>query len=348
MKVIESHLDIRFIGFGTARPKGPGFSNADLLKRNPATKDWGETKIGLMAKRIEDELGFKHRYFSHFPGDAFAHETEESTESLALEATKAAVGARVTEIEAFVHGTTTSRRFAGSQAASIMGSFGHVCPAYETKAGCSTSLAALHMGQALLKFGYKNVLVSGAETLSKVIDPARRDDWFGLADGAASIWMENSSPADAHVRVLKSFFSTRGEHVDLYTTSGILPPRREDVDAGGFSLRGDGLALGALSKKHYVDMLKTLLPTEEERRSIRWIVPHQVSRRLIDDVVGELKIGGEILWSADRIGNIGGSSILYTLSEALEKNTFKKGDRILLASVGGGLSFAGQVWEARS
>ena len=47
----------------------------------------------------------------------------------------------------------------------------------------------------------------------------------------------------------------------------------------------------------------------------------------------------------NEIGNIGGASVLYTLSDAIQKNTFQAGDQILMMSVGGGLSYSMHLWE---
>jgi 3-oxoacyl-[acyl-carrier-protein] synthase-3 len=55
----------------------------------------------------------------------------------------------------------------------------------------------------------------------------------------------------------------------------------------------------------------------------------------------------EVIWDADRVGNIGGSSILYSLANALKGDRLNGSGDMLLMSVGGGLSFAGQLWTWR-
>lgn len=342
MNIIEPKLPIRFLGFGRAWPK-KSFSNIDLLRMNPDCKDWSEKKLELMSARITQEIGFTNRNWAHIPATPFTPD-EPTTESLAFEATARALNAK-TNVELFIHGTTTTRRYSGSQASSIMGQLGISCPAYETKAGCSTSLATLHMAYGFLSMGYPNVLVSVAETMSKVIHPQRRDDWFGMADGAATIWLEKANASQAQAIVLKSFFSTQGKLVDLYTTPADLPPRKEALENFGYCLTGDALALRAHAKEHYLEMLKNFLATPQDRQSIKWIVPHQVSRALTEEVKREADISGELLWSADRFGNLGGSAVLFTLAEALENKVFRPKDRVLLMSVGGGLSFACQLLE---
>src|SRR6185503_3112834 len=86
---------------------------------------------------------------------------EETSELLALEAARRALGGHSgAELQAFIHGTTTTSRYTGSQAAAILGRLDSHASAWELKAGCSTSLASLHLAVALLGSGYDNVLVS--------------------------------------------------------------------------------------------------------------------------------------------------------------------------------------------
>ena len=52
-----------------------------------------------------------------------------------------------------------------------------------------------------------------------------------------------------------------------------------------------------------------------------------------------------ILRDSEQIGNVGGTSVLYSLTQAIQNNIFKKGDKVLLMSVGGGLTYCMQLWE---
>src|SRR5262249_12679599 len=95
------------------------------------------------------------------------------------------------------------------------------------------------------------------------------------------------------------------------------------------------------------ELVDALVPDHGERRAFRYVIPHQVSRALIDEVIAETGLGGEVLWNAREFGNLGGASVLFTLADALARNVFAAGDRILFLSVGGGLSMAGQIWESK-
>ncbi len=344
MSLIHPNVKINILSAGRAWPKSKAITNLDLLLRHPETKEKSLSVLKELDFRITRGFGFSQRYLAHFPDEPL-RSNEETSESLALQAVqKVFEGLKLPQPDAFVLGSTTSSRYTGSQATSILGKLGLQLPAYEMKAGCSTSLASLHFAQALLSFGYKNVLVSCAETLSKVIHPEVRETWFGLADGAAALYLE-ADPQNGEIEILKSFYSTDGRFVDLYTTPGVLPPHREELEKKGYFLSGDSSHLKEIAKDKYLSMIQNLLPTQSDRDAVSWIIPHQVNRLLIDEVCRESQLNGEILWSADQYGNLGGSSVLFTLAEAIEKRRFKKNDQVLLMSVGGGLSFAAQLWQ---
>ena len=321
---------------------GPAVSNLDLLLKHPDTADKPRPMLEELAKRVARTYGFSERFLTRFPGTPYRLH-EETSETLARSAVKLTLGANGAP-EAFVLGTTTARRYTGSQATSVLASFGLEIPAYEIKAGCSTSLASLHLAQALFSQGYDSVLVSCAETLSKVINPAVRETWFGLADGGAAIWLERAKDK-AQFEIVKSVYSTDGKYVDMYTTQGDLPPRAEVLEAGGYYLSGDSSELKELAKKKYLAMIEALLPDAESRKRITQVIPHQVNLELIEQVLAETGITGQMNWSAKEFGNLGGTSVLFTLVQAISEKRFKSGDEILLMSVGGGLSFAAQVWR---
>ncbi|MBK7892018.1 MAG: 3-oxoacyl-ACP synthase [Bdellovibrionales bacterium] len=343
MKILSPYLKVKIRGYGRSWPS-VAYSNIDLLKMNPETVGKDEAVLAHLADKIQSKWGFNHRFLAQRPGDPLSPDSMTS-EDLALKAVKEALIQNPGfHPEIFIHGTTTSRRYTGSQATSILGKVGLEIPAYEIKAGCSTSIASLHLAQSFLKSGYKSVLVSCAETLSKVMHPEIRETWFGLADAGAAVWLEvdDESP---DFTLLKSGYSTDGRHVDMYTTTGDLPPRNVDVEANKFALSGDSSQLRELSKIRYLEMINLLVPTEGSKSRARWLIAHQVNKGLVTEILTETKWQPELIWSAAEFGNVGGTSVLFSLAQAFEENKFKSGDEIILLSVGGGLSFACQHWK---
>lgn len=339
------HPNIRFDIHAAARvlPDSPPVTNLEILQNFPRTSNYPLSFLEKFAEKIGEEFGFYSRYWCHKPWECLNQSRNSTAESLATEAVEQLIK-KVShhKIDAFLLGSTTNKRFTGSQAAAVLGSLGIEAPAYDLKTGCSTSLATLHLAYALMALGYRNILVSCAETLSKVIDPENEKTWIGLADGAAALFLEKKETGSFTVE--KTLFSTDGKYVEAFTTQGVFPPTKEQIDTIGYHLIGDETLMKELAYAKYQQILTHLLPTIEDRDEITWIIPHQVNRKLMMQVLQENRLSNkEVIWDSDQIGNIGGASILYSLARAVEEKMFHRSGKILMFSVGGGLSYAGQI-----
>lgn len=341
------HPNIRFDISAASRmlPESGPISNLDILKNFPRTADKSQGFLEKFAEKIGEEFDFHTRYWCHKPWEPLDASRELTAESLAVSAVKKLLEQHKTpRIQSFLLGSTTNKRFTGSQAAAVLGELGLNAPAYDLKTGCSTSLSTLHLAYALMAFGYRNTLLCCAETLSKVIDPENEKTWIGLADGAAALFLEQSD--EGAFTVEKSFFSTDGKYVEAFTTQGVFPPTKEQIDTVGYHLVGDEALLKELAHERYSEMIDHLLPDQQAKDDITWVIPHQVNRKLVDQLLNENQLTDKtVIWDSNTIGNIGGASIVYTLARAVEEKIFDRPGKILLMSVGGGLSYAAQILQ---
>ena len=345
MEILSPNIRFDITAASRVLPDSPPITNLDILQNFPRTSGHSLSFLEKFAEKIGEEFGFYSRYWCHKRWEPLDKSKAITAESLAIDAVqKLFAQFTPSKIHAFLLGSTTNKRFTGSQAAAVLGSLGIDAPAYDLKTGCSTSLSTLHLAYALMALGYSNVLVSCAETLSKVIDPENEKTWIGLADGAAALFMEKKETGAFTIE--KSFFSTEGKYVEAFTTQGIFPPTKEQIDSIGYHLIGDESLMKELAYAKYKQMLAHLLPTKEDRNAITWIIPHQVNRKLITQLLQENDmINQSIIWDSDTIGNIGGASVLYSLARAIEEKVFDRPGKILMMSVGGGLSYAAQVLQ---
>lgn len=345
MEILSPNIRFDITAASRVLPNSPPVTNLDILKNFPRTSSHSLSFLEKFAEKIGEEFGFYSRYWCHKPWESLDKSRALTSESLATEAVqKLFAQFTPSKIHAFLLGSTTNKRFTGSQAAAVLGSLGVDAPAYDLKTGCSTSLSTLHLAYALMALGYSNILVSCAETLSKVIDPENEKTWIGLADGAAALFMEKKETGAFTIE--KTFFSTEGKYVEAFTTQGVFPPTQEQIDTIGYHLIGDESLMKELAYVKYKQMLAHLLPTEEDREAITWIIPHQVNRKLITHLLEENQIiNKSIIWDSDTIGNLGGASVLYSLARAVEEKIFDRPGKILMMSVGGGLSYAAQVLQ---
>jgi len=79
---------------------------------------------------------------------------------------------------------------------------------------------------------------------------------------------------------------------------------------------------------------------------IDWCVPHQANLRIIEAVTKRLGIpASKVLTNVERVGNTASASIPIMMSEALDKNLFRRGDKILTITFGGGFVWGGMLLE---
>jgi 3-oxoacyl-[acyl-carrier-protein] synthase-3 len=77
---------------------------------------------------------------------------------------------------------------------------------------------------------------------------------------------------------------------------------------------------------------------------IRWIIPHQSNRRIIDAFAERLGASPKQLFvNLEWCGNTGAASIPIALAEAVQKGRVERGDLVLLVAFGGGLTWAATV-----
>lgn len=343
MTILEPNLRFNITSAARVLPESSPITNLDILQHFPRTADKSPGFLKKFAEKIGEEFGFHSRHWCHKPWEPLDASRELNAESLAISAVKQLLAKyNIKAIQAFLLGSTTNKRFTGSQAAAVLGELRLNAPAYDLKTGCSTSLSTLHLAYALMTLGYDDVLVSCSETLSKVIDPDNEKTWIGLADGAAALFLEKNKKGSFTVE--KTFFSTDGQYVEAFTTQGVFPPTQEQMDTVGYHLHGDEHLMKELAFSRYNEMIEALLPSQHEKDAITWIIPHQVNRKLIDVILAKNNLLNKtVLWDSDVVGNLGGASILYTLARAIEEQLFDKQGKILMMSVGGGLSYAGQI-----
>ncbi len=346
MMLLFPEIKISVISAATALPEVEPTTNLEILNNNPSTMKLSEEQRIKLSKSIEKRYGMSKRYMIRKPW-LDIQKNELSCEELAFQSLNKCYNSSSKNIEFFIHGTTTSSRYTGSQATAILSKLGLYSPAIEIKAGCSTSLASLNSGIFSIQSGVDNVMITCTETMTKVIGQEERENWFGFSDGGASIWLSQfNKDLNHNFKVLGLCFGTDGTLVDTYTTPGKLPPNKEDLENNFYTLKGDGSKLEEYSKKYYSQMFTAMNEKFNLEESINYIIPHQVNLNLINKVLKEFNLQNiPLLRNNSEIGNIGGSSVMYTLADSINKNIFKSGDRILMCSVGGGLTYCMQIWE---
>jgi len=302
-------------------------------------RDGDPDQQAFAAKGIEQSLGLRQRHWTHRPGDGLDHGAEQSSLDLATEAARRALADASVDAEdlgLIVATTSTPHRMTSTLAAPVGAALGTTCPAMDLRTGCSAALFALQTGASLVQAADRPVLVVAAETFSKVIPSQHKMAVLSLGDGAAALVLGRREGASVH----RVFLKTDGRLAGLITTTGALPPTLEEIARGGYVLSGAPEELAATLPAKYGEALDSVMGEHD------LYVPHQTSLPLIREVAAAAGIDATKVYS-DGVGdhaNIGSAGWVAGLAEAWREGRLRRDETVLVAAVGGGMSWGAARW----
>ena len=309
-----------------------GFGHA-FPKRIVTNKELEET-IDTNDARIIQRTGIKQRYVA---GEG------ETTASLGEEAGRKALdraGITPDDLDLIIVATTTPDNTFPATAVDIQNRLGMTHgAAFDVQAVCSGFIFALTTADTYIKSGMaKNILVIGAETMSRLMDWEDRTTCvlFGDGSGAVVLSAHQGDGTTADRGILTTHLRSDGSHKEkLYVDGG--PSSTQTV--GHLRMQGRDVF------KHAVGMITDVIEDAFEATSmtaedVDWFIPHQANKRIIDASAKKLNIPPEkVVINVDQTGNTSAGSIPIALSQAAESGRLEKGQMILLEAMGGGFTW---------
>jgi 3-oxoacyl-[acyl-carrier-protein] synthase-3 len=297
----------------------------DMLARTLDTSDaWISQRTGIRTRHVA------------------AH--GQSTGDLAVEAGRRALeSAGGHPVDLVVVATTTPDHPCPATAPAVASRLGlGTVPAYDVGAVCSGFLFALASATAAIESGrHHRVLVVGAETYSRIVDPTDRTTAVIFGDGAGAVVLE-AGDAQAPGAVLSISLHSDGAHRELILIEE--GGSRNPVAAGAArTSRGyfamQGTRVFGLATRAMVDSsVLALASAGWDAQDVRWLVAHQANRRILEAVAAELGIAPErAVVHVDRVGNTSAASIPLALCDTSPR--MATGDRVLLTAFGGGATW---------
>ena len=215
---------------------------------------------------------------------------------------------------------------------------------FDVNAACSGFLFALVTGTKYVESGtHKKVIVVGSDKMSAITDYTNRETCVLFGDAAAAVLLEPSTD-DTGIRdaVLRS--DGAGRH-SLYMKAGgsLNPSSHETVDAKEHFVYQEGQAVFKFAVTKMADVTAEIMARNRlTSKDVAWLVPHQANLRIIDATARRMGIGKEqVMVNIDRYGNTTDATIPLCLWDW--ESQLRKGDNLILASVGGGFTW-GAVW----
>uniref|UniRef100_A0A1P8D6Q4 Beta-ketoacyl-[acyl-carrier-protein] synthase III n=1 Tax=Gracilaria firma TaxID=2510791 RepID=A0A1P8D6Q4_9FLOR len=216
--------------------------------------------------------------------------------------------------------------------------------AFDLTAACSGFVLAIVTAAQFIQNGsYKNILIIGADVLSKWIDWSDRKTCILFGDGAGAAIIQACSEKDN--AILGFQLNTDGEQsneLSIIYKENISPLNTFKLFQGQFeyiSMNGKEVYKFAISKVP-ASITKCLNALHLSTKDINWLLLHQANKRILQAVADRLSIdNGKIISNLSKYGNTSAASIPLALDEALQNNKINKEDIIVISGFGAGLTW---------
>lgn len=310
-------MSFRILGTGMSVPERI-VKNDELANYVETNDEWIKQRVGIAERRVA---------------------TTETCADMAEKAAKAALenaGVKPEELDLIIASTISGDYASPSLSCLVQKRIGATCMAFDISAACSAFMFLLETAAGYFARGHKKVLLVSSEKLSKLVDWSDRSTCVIFGDGAgAAVLGEGDSYFD-------SVFNVTGddEVIRIPTYAGNSPFSALEPEKPVIHMAGQETFKYAVNA--IVHDIKTLL----ERNSIspdevKYVVPHQANKRIIDAASRRLGIPYEkFVVDIDKYGNTSSASLPIALDELWRSGELKRGDLVVFTAFGGGLADA--------
>jgi 3-oxoacyl-[acyl-carrier-protein] synthase-3 len=301
-------------------------TNKDLEKMVETTDQWILERTGIRERHIVDK------------GVA--------TSDLGVEAARKALvqrGIEASDLDAIIVSTVTPDMLFPCTACLVQHKLGAKDVwGFDMNAACSSFVYGLQVGTQFVAAGsHKKVMVIGADVMSSIIDYTDRATCIIFGDGAGAVVLEPAG--EDSLGVIDFLHEIEGAGgTSLYMPGGgsLNPSTHETVDKKMHYVHQDGQAVFKFAVRKMAEVCERLLERNHLKGSdIDVFIPHQANKRIITATGDRLGLRPEAtIINIDRFGNTTSATIPLAMETARQEGKLKKGDLVLLASVGAGFT----------
>ena len=300
-------------------------TNADLEKMVDTNDQWIMERVGIRERHIVDK------------GVA--------TSDLAVEAAKKALaerGIQPSDLDAIIVGTVTPDMFFPSTACLVQDKLGAKNVwGFDLSGACSAFVYALQAGAQFVATGsHKKVLVIGADVMSSIIDYTDRATCVIFGDGAGAVLLEPTEDELGLIDFVHEVDGSGGCSLFMPGGGSLNPSSHETVDKKMHFVHQDGGAVFKFAVRKMAALCEEILKRNNiDGSEIDAFIPHQANKRIITATAERLNMRPEaVIVNIERYGNTTAGTIPLAMETARQEGRLKKGDLVLLASVGAGFT----------
>ncbi len=323
---------IAITGSGSAAPQTV-LTNDQLAAIVETSDEW-----------IESRTGMKHRHITS------ERESLSQLSAIAAQRAIAMAGIAATDIDLIILATSTPDDLFGS-ACQVQGLIGATkAVAFDLTAACSGFLFALITAAQFIRTGvYQNVLIIGADVLSRWVDWSDRTTCVLFGDGAGAVVCQGIDSGDRLLACQMYSDGSQNNNLNLNYQSK-SPNLVADVTTqqGTYqpiTMNGREVYRFAVAKVPEA-IGKAMFHANLTAEDIDWLLLHQANQRIMDAVAKRLKIPQhKILTNVAEYGNTSAASIPLALDEAVRNGKVKPGDIIASSGFGAGLTWGAAIFQ---
>ncbi|HUR20190.1 MAG TPA: beta-ketoacyl-ACP synthase III [Vicinamibacterales bacterium] len=316
---------VKIAGLSAFVPPGL-LTNADLTKLVDTSDEWILQRTGIRERHIVEK------------GVA----TSDIAKPAALAAI-AEAGLTPDDIGLIVFGTTTPDMMFPSTACVLQSKIGASNAwGFDLGAACSGFVYSLTVGWQMVASGACNhALVVGADVMSSIIDYKDRSTCVLFGDGAGAVVLSVAGPDEPGlIDFANEIDGNGGEALCMPAGGSRMPATHETVDQGLHYMKQDGATVFKFAVRKSGEISQRVLAKNGlTGADLDLYVSHQANRRIIEATAERIGLSPEkVVINLEHYGNTTAATIPLALVDARKDGRLKKGDLVLLTSVGAGFT----------
>jgi len=319
----------RIIGTGEFLPEKV-MTNHDLEKLCDTSDEWIRKRTGIEERRVADD--------------------EDGTSDLAAWAGEMALadaGIHAEELDLVICGTLTPDMMLPANGSIIQGKLGATnAAAFDVNAACSGFMYGLATANSFITSGmYKTVLLVGSDIQTNRLTWKNRDTSVLFADGAGAIVLRAEEGDHGIITTYLRSDGASYEVLHVPVGGSKEPITHDNIDDDPYTIIMNGPELYKRAVKCFGEAgQKALEDAGLTVDDVDLFIPHQANARIIEAAAQRMGLAPEkVFININKVGNTTHASIPIALHQAKSQGRIKEGDTLLLASFGGGLTWAASV-----
>jgi 3-oxoacyl-[acyl-carrier-protein] synthase III len=213
---------------------------------------------------------------------------------------------------------------------------------FDLSAACSAFTYSLTTASQFIASGaYEHALVVGADVMSSIIDYKDRSTCVLFGDGAGAVVVSAARDGEGTIIDFEHEIDGSGGPALCMPAGGSgRPSTHETIDERLHYVKQDGQTVFKFAVRKTEEISRRLLDRNGlGPGDIDLFVSHQANRRIIMSATDKLGIQSDkVIINIERFGNTTAATIPLALNDAVCSGRLKKGDLVLLASVGAGFT----------